>query len=268
MQKTKIYDNILFGNRLNIKIKELLQKQNIVIVDFFDFLIDFLNAPSHKRFKREFYKIYEDVVYPNEIPCTEKFIQDNLKEAKKIGFERMMSSKIFTCKGRLLKTVSEYYFLMYNYWYIIEILSKVDFNDKLFRELSEKISSIVKNNIYTLNFDCYLEKFLNIKHVHGTFVSKINNYDDIIALKSPSDKFYYKFLFGAQGYEKYSGLNCLKEAHVDNYDYEFMFSDKNFGDFLIYGVSFGTSNLLPNELKNKYSDFTLIQDVEGHILQR
>ncbi|MBQ2718265.1 MAG: hypothetical protein IJF75_06675 [Clostridia bacterium] len=80
-----------------------------------------------------------------------------------------------------------------------------------------------------------------------------------------------KCLSGATGYEKKNYLEWLNKEHVQNFDYEFMFTqDKNFGKLLIYGVRFADSLLIPEELwkKNSQFDLDLLKYVDGHIMMR
>ena len=75
-----------------------------------------------------------------------------IEEAKNIGFERMMSSKAFVVQDiltkysitqekydRLFITASMYYFLLFNYWYVYEVLNKIDLNSICLLEISKKI---------------------------------------------------------------------------------------------------------------------------------
>lgn len=281
MDNKKIFDNILFGNGLSIKIIKILESNGITIVDFFDYLHYFLALEKHKYEKRAFYKLYKSVVYDDEIAFAENFILSTIDEAKNVGFERMMSSKGFVCDDelkklsitkeqydRLIVTVSMYYFLLYNYWYVREVLNKVDLKSSYLMQLSEAIKNIVSDSIYTLNFDTFLDSFLEIKHVHGQFSTTCEKYEDIVSTKISSTRFLHKYIFGTQGFEKWCAIKSIHDNGVEGFDFEFMYDNKNFGDVLIYGVSFGLSNIVPQNLKVKYEDFYLMNCVEGHILVR
>lgn len=281
MNNINSFDNVLFGNGLSIKIIQNLKSNGITIIDFFDYLHYFLSLDKHKYEKRRFYKLYKEVVYDDEIPLAEHFILETIEEAKNIGFERMMSSKAFIVQDiltkysitqekydRLFITASMYYFLLFNYWYVNEVLNKIDLNSICLLEISKKIKNVINDSIYTLSFDTYLDSFLPIKHVHGQFALSCNHFSDIVSMKISPTRFLYKFIFGTQGYEKSCAINNVHNHNIPCFDYEFMFGDKNFGNLLIYGVAFGLSNIIPLNLKGKYEDFYLMNCVEGHILKR
>ncbi len=275
------FDNLLLGNGISIKIYKLLVKKGIFIVGFFDYLEYFCELEEHKREKRDFYKIYKSLVYDDEIPPVIKFVVDTFDEAKSIGFERMISSKIFKKPeelkllnmtleqyNRLIKNVASFYFIIFNYWYIKRVHSIIDYNDGVIKVLCNNIKALVDSEVYSLNFDMLLDNFINVKHIHGSFVDKMEKYQDIVSCMTSSTTFLYKFLFGTSGVEKLSSMNQLRNNNISGFDYDFLFGDKEFGNLLIYGVSFGLSNIVPKELKVKYEDFYLTNCVEGHILVR
>ena len=169
---------------------------------------------------------------------------------------------------RLIKNVASFYFLIFNYWYIKRVHNIIDYNDGAIKSLSDDIKALVGGEVYSLNFDKLLDNFINVKHIHGSFVDKMEKYQDIVSCMTSSTSFLYKFLFETNGYAKLFAMNQLKANNVANFDYEFLFGDKDFGNLLIYGVSFGLSNIVPQELKGKYEDFYLTNCVEGHILVR
>lgn len=270
----KHFDNILFGNGISIKIFNMLRDNGIDIIDFYDYLEYFLKLESHKREKRDFNKIYLQLVWEYEAQKSINFLIDNLDEIKAVGFERMMSSKPFLSNeveySRLMKTVSAFYFLLFNYWYIRHVIPLHNPIAHYTKNLSSKIQTLCNDSIYTLNFDKLLDLNIKTKHVHGAFVDILNSFNDIVACKTSDTTFLYAYLFGTQGLEKLKGLNEVKQHKVVNFDYEFMFSDKYFGDLLIYGVAFGNSNILPKEIEQKYDTkvIFLFKCIEGHILYR
>lgn len=275
------FDNILLGNGISIKIYKLLADQGLSVISFFDYLEYFCGLEEHKRERRDFFKIYKPLVYDDEIPEMLNFVEETFEEAKSIGFERMISSKVFKKPeelkrinmtldqyDRLIKNVASFYFLIFNYWYIKRVHNIIDYNDVAIKSLSDDIKALVDGEVYSLNFDKLLDNFINVKHIHGSFVDKMEKYQDIVSCMTSSTSFLYKFLFETNGYAKLFAMNQLKANNVANFDYEFLFGDKDFGNLLIYGVSFGLSNIVPQELKGKYEDFYLTNCVEGHILVR
>ena len=119
-----------------------------------------------------------------------------------------------------------------------------------------------------MNFDKLLDNFINVKHIHGSFANKLEKYQDLVSCMTSSTSFLYKFVFGTSGVEKLSSMNQLYNNNVSGFDYDFLYGDKDFGHLLVYGVSFGLSNIVPQELKGRYKDFYLSNCVEGHILVR
>ena len=275
------FDNLLLGNGISIKIYKLLEKQGLSIINFFDYLECFCGLEEHKRERRDFFKIYRPLVYDDEIPPMLNFVKETFEEAKSIGFERMISSKLFKNPeelkminmtldqyDRLVKNVASFYFLIFNYWYIKKVHNIIDYNDEAIKSLSDDIKTLVDGEVYSLNFDKLLDNFINVKHIHGSFADKLEKYQDLVSCMTSSTSFLYKFVFGTSGVEKLSSMNQLYNNNVSGFDYDFLYGDKDFGHLLVYGVSFGLSNIVPQELKGRYKDFYLSNCVEGHILVR
>ena len=169
---------------------------------------------------------------------------------------------------RLIKNVASFYFLIFNYWYIKKVHNIIDYNDEAIKSLSDDIKTLVDGEVYSLNFDKLLDNFINVKHIHGSFADKLEKYQDLVSCMTSSTSFLYKFVFGTSGVEKLSSMNQLYNNNVSGFDYDFLYGDKDFGHLLVYGVSFGLSNIVPQELKGRYKDFYLSNCVEGHILVR
>ena len=275
----KEYDNVLLGNGMSIKIIQELKKR-LNVIEFYDYLKSFIELPYHKKEKKDFNKIYEFIVYMDEINDVENFIAETYEQSRKIGFERMISSKMFIYNDndektqkydRLIKNVSSYYFCLYNFWYnrYVRVFAKDEYYQVVNECVARKIKEVVSRSIYTLNFDSFLCANLNLKYVHGQFVKEFSHGKDLVSMYYENEKKYFrKFLFGTNGWEKGYSLNEMYKSNVLNYDYEFMFGNQNFGKLLIYGVAFGSSNIIPKELSNNYENLYLVNCVEGHILVR
>lgn len=273
------FDTLLYGNGLTIALFGRFKKlRNIETFDCF--FNKFLFADNVE--KTEFYNILNSNPLSNvyleekELPEIENFLKDNLHNITQNGFEVWIGARVFTYDSFFVKNVTCYYLAVFNYWYN---LNKSMFNSQEFqnviRDCSQSFKTLGIKNTYTLNYDSYLDEALSVKHIHGKFVDDFIDLQQMAYLYYFNDyakqEFLYPFCAGTNGYEKLYGLNKLKINNKSKYDYEFLFSESiNFGKLLIYGIRFADGFIIPEQLKERYTnqDIRIMRYVDGHILHR
>ena len=178
------YDSLLYGNGLTIAIfqklwaKGLMEQKN----DFNNFLIQFFEQKNN-RFHSEFQSYFNlNAKSKREHLEAKKNILPYLEDIKEIGFERAIGKHIL-CKNPIKQKYITYLYLWHNYWYN-KVNNEIVENDAIKNELStmsNKLLSIVniKENIFTTNFDTFLDVYLNPKHIHGKFQVPLINMKDI-----------------------------------------------------------------------------------------
>lgn len=272
-------DTLLYGNGLTIALLGRFKKlSNIETFD--NFFNRFLFADKVE--KTEFYNILNSNPFSNvyleekELPEIENFLKDNLYNITQNGFEVWIGARVFTDDSFFVKNVTCYYLALFNYWYN---LNKPMFNSQEFQNIIHDCSQSFKilgiKNTYTLNYDSYLDEALGVKHMHGKFVDNFIDLQQMAYLYYFNDyakqEFLYPFCAGTNGYEKLCGLNKLKENNKSRYDFEFLFSESiNLGKLLIYGIRFADGFIIPEQLKQTYTnqDIRLMKYVDGHLLHR
>ena len=272
-----VYDTLLYGNGLTIAIFNRLITINQNIENFSDFFNRFLFDQTMN--KNDFYSILDsntksDVyLEKDDIVRIETFIKSHINDINKHGFEVWIGEKAFVEEVFLVKNSALYFLSLFNYWYI-----HTDFDNPhyyyVYKDCVDSFLRLGIKDMYTLNYDCFLDSFCNIKHSHGAF---LNNFYDLIQMAhfryngENVEEYLHPCCIGTNGLEKCRGLCMLNESLVSGYDYEFLFSNnKHFGNLLIYGVRFADSLMIPESIKQKYSeqDIRLMKYVDGHILLR
>jgi hypothetical protein len=108
------------------------------------------------------------------------------------GFERWVSKNLFSRAESLDHNKKTYIYLLYNYWahlVFIEILRSSKAQD-LLAEIAGKILQKMRNKeqIYTTNFDTFLDEYLHPHHLHGTFSLPLVRMQDVILSFYPGGK--------------------------------------------------------------------------------
>lgn len=281
-----MYDNLIYGNGLTIALIYMMENMLVKneykkLLHLNSFVEYFINAPEHKKISREFRKTFnKDTEKYLKMHVKNKiYILKDLDEINRIGFERWVSKKVLLDDSEEFKNIKEYLYSLYNYWYSYteEIILKEKKIVENFVRVSREIKKIIKKNIYTTNFDTFLDKWLNPQHLHGKFITPYKSFNDIILFQFNNGKeFEYKYLFGTNGLEKMKRLFDIKEKKIENnfYHVDFFFGDlKKFhlGHLLIYGLAFGKSGYLTDDflkLHPEHKDQYLLASVDGHILLR
>jgi hypothetical protein len=285
-----IYDSILYGNGLTIKILNTLKNMpsNNDVISFIDidrFISNIIDFPD-KRISRDFLKPIRKLHINGQkrtIKLDSKKSRAILrypyifKELNELGFERFMSKHLFMQDE--IYEQRNFLYPLYNYWYYQldkNVLHKADNYATIF-DYAKQIKSLAAS-FYTTNFDLLLDDFLTPQHLHGKFVLPYpeNSIDQLIAYcyhDGNTDRFYWNYLYGTNGWEKINWITELHKRKCANYDLDFFFSnDINFGHMLIYGVAFGKAEFMSDELhkfsNNRHQNSFWVNSVDGHILLR
>lgn len=266
-----MYNSLLYGYGLSLSLFDSIsQKQPIS--DINKFLNDFTksNSPLYIQFKKIF--CLENIDQHVFNRCLNK-LRKNLKEIKFKGFEIWVSKNLFN--GKNDSEFNLFVYLIYNFWYeyLCEIFENSDFIKNILMRYSSIISNTITNHelIYTTNYERYFDNLLKINHLHGRFINNLENPENIV-LYVDGKNVEYKYLFGCNGYEKLMRLAKINKISNDDYDLDF-FSNQNIdlGNLLIFGMSFGQSQIMSKEFLKKHKEhnnFYIVKSVDGHILNR
>jgi len=275
-----MYNSMLYGNGLTLAvlstIKENFSNEFICYLDCDDFIFEFIYAEPHKRIYRDFIKYFlinkETEKVHNE---ARKIIKRNYKEISSYGFERWVSKYLFSSNTDY-KKIKEYAYFLYNYWFYIvsDSIIKKAIPKEIINNLGNNILKILEDNakIFTTNFDTIMDDVLNPSHIHGKFQIPLNGFNDIIAFHINDKEFEYKYLFGANGFEKMYRLNRINNNGKTNYEIDFFYEDTlDLGSLLIYGLSFRRTEFISEEFLALYPEHRtnkLVNTVDGHILYK
>ncbi|MFI3202425.1 MAG: hypothetical protein R3Y54_13060 [Eubacteriales bacterium] len=239
--------------------------------------------PNRSPLKIELYNILDSnrnsrfYMTQLEIYSVEQFLTIHLGEININGYEVFIGSKIFTENISFIKDITLYYYSVYNYWYnTFEHELRSGNIQKIINGYANKIGAYNFENIFTTNFDKYFDEYFSIKHIHGMFVERYSDVEEMHVEYYTKNQFddenhYTKIAVGTNGLEKANGLMQLKKTGYAGYDYSFLY-DENLavGNLLIFGMRFADSMIVPNQVMEKYSlnDIDLIKYVDGHIMLR
>ena len=269
------FDTLLFGNGLSLSMMDNID-DDMPFDTFNNFLYEFLLMENHKAIKNKFYRIIKSnkrsrvYIEDSEILEIEDFLLSNIDEINKNGYEVWISLKILN--DDKVKQYTLYYYALYNYWFC---LNNSFFNSSQFKNIAKDYAHRIQNfgikQVHTLNYDTYLDDYIDVKHIHGKFLAEINNVNELVALYV-GDKFYYKICIGTSGFEKHSGLDLLHRDNNPYYDFDFIYNNEiYYGDVLIYGIRFAKASITNLEpVKSRYNDVdtSYLSSVDGHILLR
>lgn len=275
-----MYDSLLYGYGLNLAMSKRLaclpslptwQKQQL----FFDsFFRAFITSEEHKRIYRDFLKYFKinqesAVLHRN----TKAELASKVDEILSPGFENWVSKNLFSQPELVDINKKTYLYMLYNYWahLVFTGILRASSAQDLLKEIAAKILPKVRNKkqIYTTNYDRFLDKYMYPQHLHGTFSLPLMNIWDIMLSEDSDGKhFEYVYLFGTCGYEKLSRLDKIRRLPQDKYNLEFFYNiHVDLGHLLVYGLSFANTKFIPENLMKKYPDHEpLLGTVDGHIL--
>jgi hypothetical protein len=275
-----MYDSLLFGYGLSLAVSKSLssslkitgrQKEYLYFDTFFK---AFITSNEHKRVYRDFLKYFK-ITQESALAHrnTKIYLASRLDEILSYGFERWVSKYLFSSDNPVGGDTKIYIYILYNYWAHVlykELLVSSE-AEKLYAKIGEKILQQIRNKeqIFTTNFDTFLDKYLHPHHLHGKFSLPLENITDLI-LYLDGEKFEYGYLFGTNGIEKLSRLDKIRKLTQDKYKLDFFYNRNiDLGHLLIYGLSFGTAEFFTKDFLNKYpkyKDDFLMRSIDGHIL--
>lgn len=280
-----MYDSFLYGYGLTLALfnvlGEVANKKGNEVTRYFNynnFLKTFLHAKYHKRILRDFNNYFDLNAESRRVhDKVKEFLIANEDEIFSNGFERWASQHIFTKDKSQLDHVIIYSYILYNYWYHLlytQVLQEgysIEFIKAASLHIEKSLKS--KAKIFTTNFDTLLDQHLSPDHMHGTFALPLKEMQDVILMvDGVNDRFEYVYLFGTNGVEKRHRLNLIRDLKQDCYDLDFFYQeDLALGHMLIYGLSFGYNQIMPEDYLREHpeqKDFNLLRSVDGHILSR
>ena len=236
-----------------------------------------MTSKNDEQIYRNFLKLFR--IEPSFHHLHEK-MKDNLtsrmKEIIDYGVERWVGKYLFDRNNEVSSEEKMYLYILYVYWahlMHLEIFRLPDV-EKFLRTIAKKIRKVVgaTQNIFTTNFDTILDRYFHPQHLHGTFPIPLTNVGEIILKIDPNKKdLEYSFLFGANGLEKKGRLDAIYKLTQNKYQLGFFYDSKiDLGHLLIYGLSFGETEFIPNEFLDKFPKYENdypFRSVDGHILQ-
>lgn len=285
LRPSAMYDSFLFGYGLTLALFVILGKiadnkysRAERYFNYNDFLKAFLHAKHHKRILRDFNKYFGmNIEAQKNHDEAKAFLIANESDIYSIGFERWISKYIPIRDNPQIDFAIIYSYFLYNYWYhllhtqVLQERSSVEF----LQSASLHIKSSLKPGarVFTTNFDTLLDKYLFPEHIHGTFALPLNQLRDVfIKFDRVKDEHEYSYLLGTNGVEKQNRINLISKVDQEYYDLRFFFQeDLVLGHLLIYGMSFGYNQIMPDDYLEKNPQektFNYLRSVDGHILKR
>jgi hypothetical protein len=280
-----MFDSFLYGYGLTLALFGILGKMAVkndsgvkYFFNYNNFLKAFLHAKYHKKVLRDFNKYFDiNIDAQKHHDEAKAFLIANENEIYSVGFERWISKYVPIRDNPQINFAIIYSYFLYNYWYHLlytQVLQEVSSKEFL-KNASLYIKANLKPDvrIYTTNFDTLLDTYLFPEHIHGTFALPLNELRDLfIKFDRVKDEHEYSYLLGTNGVEKQNRINLISKLEQKSYDLGFFFQkDLVLGHLLIYGMSFGYNQIMPDDYLEKNPQektFHYLRSVDGHILRR
>lgn len=277
------YDGIIYGNGLTLnliaQLKLLINQNKWYLLNIDDFLKAFINNQiSPKEENRIFGLLYKskDIQNLKYFEIMKNDFADYYK-SHDANIEYWLGVDLFNKEncGYDFQAVKTLFPGIYNIWHEIMIdyfaYLKLDLQIGNF---GKSVMSILSSHahVYTTNFDRLTEE-LKPEHLHGIFIKDYKKYDELIFSHIDKESFYYKCLWGWNGFGKLNFIQKLREieGHEKHFNFNF-FYDKNFTieSLLVYGLGFQKSGYMKelSESMPKYKTPTIGGIVDEHILLR
>ena len=294
------YDTILFGNGLTTALFSQMHQLRYIknsersLCNINERVCSLIGAPVDSPNYRKVLPLFG--IFGRNVPNYEKMVSTQkeekqilkryIPEIRKYGMEYFVGKHLYD------NDVNEHFtflYLLYNFWYkeieesVLVKPSVVEFLKEVTNELSIQFKEIL-----TLNFDLLLDNSqinhpIRFQHIHGRFVESLHNYGNLQYFTFDEEQhFEYPYLFGSNAIEKTTRILRINSKKYDyptyNYDLDFLFSeDKNWGNILIYGVSFLPTAIFTDEFFVAYPKYQetpgdmkyyFSNSLDGHILYR
>lgn len=299
------YDTFLFGNGLTIALfnrirqQKLIRKSDEKLLRLEERVCSMIGAPVDSPNYRGILSLFG--IFGRDIPNYQQII-DAQKDAKRVltpfipeirkyGMEYFVGRHLFADQDftHPIRENFTFLYLFYNFWYreiedsIITRPSVKDYLEEVGYEFSVQFKDILTLNFDLLLDNTFLRRPLSVQHIHGRFIEKLSNYGDLQYFPFNDDKqFEYPYLFGSNAFEKQSRLMRIHTYECDVssrlYDLDFFVDEeKDWGDLLVYGVSFSPTSIFTDEFFAAFpkyhetpgdSKYYFTNSLDGHILYR
>lgn len=284
--KNNKFDAIIFGNGMTLnlfgQLKKHVPNEKLYLFDIDEFLKKFID--NKLSFKDEQY--IEKIFYKKKTIENSKYFSD-LKDVLRqyylnndSNIEKILGRDLFKKESEIeynISLIKSLFPALYNIWF--NIVYKYIEDNSLKMYMSNFYSCLrlllsCDHNIYTTNFDYLTDGYLNTKHLHGSFIKNMNNYQDVKLASKNEDEFNFKHVWGYNGIGK---ANFIYERSIENSDKYFDFSffyDENIkiDNLLVYGMSFQRLGAITEEFLKVYpkyrEDNYIGTVVDEHILLR
>lgn len=279
-----MYDGLIFGNGLTLnllfQIREKVSEEKRYLFSIDEFMKYFYEGRLSPR--------EDDIVfysfYKNKDQLNLKYYS-TIKEKFKEYYQRH-NGNIEYHFGIIvfdeekadydLGTIKDLFPVFYNVWYCVlsEYLSYLKLKPYVDRFYSSVYDMVDEQaNIWTTNFDKFADSIFPVGHLHGKFVDRITKYSDIVLYMRNDKEFYFKYIWGHNGYGKMEFIkeHYKKAGNEEYFDFSFfMNEDFIIKNLLIYGFGFqksGWTESLRN-YKDIYKKPFLGGVIDEHILFR
>jgi hypothetical protein len=280
---TNKFDAILFGNGMTLnllkQLKPYICEEKRYLLNINDFLKKMIgNQISVRENQRIF-----NVLYRNNSPDNNKNYSKLKNELRRYyldnnaNIEKILGQDLFLETNYDKGLMKGIFPLLYNIWFDLAyeylIYSRLE---NYMKNFYDSVKQVLKNDcvIYTTNFDYLADNYLEVNHLHGSFVNGIKKYDDSILIMKNDKEFLFKYIWGWNGVGKLNLINEIKRAkHFEKY-FDFRFFDECFrmDSLLIYGIGFQRSGYITNDFIKAYpkyeNNLTIGTVIDEHLLVR
>lgn len=260
------YDGVIFGNGMTInllsQLKRLFPEDKLYLLSLDDFMKAFYQSKLSLEEDNRVFSIY----YKRKDISSLQYFQrmksefENYYELYNGNIEYHFGSDLFNDKfiynNPLMKSLFPAF---YNIWFeilfdYIEDVGLGGYVSKFYSSFSEIINT---SNIWTTNFDRFADKVIKVGHIHGSFVTKLKNYKELIYYFKDENNFCFKCIWGWNGLGKYTTIQEYIKCkdYQDYFDFSIFISDVIYiKNLLLYGVGFQKSGFIA-DLAEKYPKY-------------
>ena len=277
------FDAILFGNGMTLnlfyQLREYIkaEKQYLLDIDsFLKYLIE--DKLTHREEQCVFKVFYRKNSHENNKNFS--VIKDELRKYYQEGnanIEKIMGRALFgevNYNGGLIRTIFP---ILYNIWFDIVYQYIVHIGlEEYMKNFYTSIKQLVSKEalIYTTNFDYLADNYLEVKHIHGSFIKGVSNINEAILGAKNDKEFYFKYIWGWNGLGKLSVMEEIKYiSNSDKYfNFDFFYKDVEIDNLLIYGMGFQQAGYISESFLEEYPQYrnnlSIGTVVDEHILIR
>ena len=169
-------------------------------------------------------------------------LASRIEEINNYGVERWVGKNLFNPSNEVSSEEKMYLYLLYGYWahLVYEEITSLPNIQKLLEKTAEEIRRKLKSDktIFTTNFDTLLDKYMHPQHLHGIIpIPLVDVGEMILKIFQNKKDLEYSFLLGANGIEKITRLDEIRQLTQDKYQLDFFYNlELDLGHLLIYGL--------------------------------